>query len=124
MNENMWFGLAWGQKRHIEGLQRLVSVQKRRIDNFVEHVQILQEIRADLKERVAFLQSTRVALNACLRAFYKAHPDSPLLKQVGVFKTGPMKGRPKRVTSLIFEKAFDEEARKQGIKDPKSLRGE
>lgn len=124
MNENMWFGLAWGQKCHIAGLQRLVSVQKRRIDNFVEHVQILQDIRKDLNERLAFLRATRAALNACLRAFHKAHPDSPLLKQIGVFKTGPKKGQPKRVASLIFEKAFDEEARKQGIKDPKSVRGE
>jgi hypothetical protein len=124
MNENMWFGLAWGQKRHIAALQRLVSIMERRIDNLVDHVKILQRIRDDLKQRVTFLRAARAGLSACILAFRKAHPDSPLLKQVGVFKTGEMKGEPKRALYLIYAKAFDEEAIKQGIKDPKSLRSD
>jgi hypothetical protein len=77
---------------------------------------------AELEDKLAVEQAHSEGLSAVVNAFKFEHPDSPLLQEAGQFRSGEVAGRPKRKYHLVYESAFDAEARKNGISNPASRR--
>jgi len=67
---------------------------------------------------LAVEQSAYAAAKKLIARFEKQHPDSPLLKTDGRFRT--RNGRAKRCTQVFFEHDFRQELLSRGIKDPDS----
>lgn len=91
-------------------------------DLWMRHACKLEGEVKDLADKLAVEKSHSEGLTAVVNAFKFEHPDSPLLQEAGQFRSGEVAGRPKRKYHLVYESAFDAEARKNGIENPASRR--
>ncbi len=91
-------------------------------DQWMAHAHKLEAGAADLGDKLAVEKAHSEGLTAVVNAFKFEHPDSPLLEGAGQFRSGEVAGRPKRKYHLVYEGAFDAEARKSGIQNPASRR--
>lgn len=91
-------------------------------DVWMRHAKKLETEVKDLADKLAVEKSHSEGLTAVVNAFKFEHPDSPLLQEAGQFRSGEVAGRPKRKYHLVYESAFDAEARKNGIENPASRR--
>lgn len=92
-------------------------------DLWLDHATRLEAEIVDLSDKLAVEQAHSGGLKAVVDAFKLAHPDSPLLGHTGNAFTSPdVRGVPKRRYHLDYERAFDAQARKNGIANPASRR--
>jgi hypothetical protein len=91
-------------------------------DLWMTHAKKLETEVKDLVDKLAVEKSHSEGLTAVVNAFKFEHPDSPLLQEAGQFRSGEVAGRPKRKYHLVYESAFDAEARKNGMSNPASRR--
>ena len=92
-------------------------------DVWMNHAKKLEAEVDDLKDKLAVERAHSSGLKAVVDAFKAAHPDSPMLDESGaVFKSEDVAGAPKRRYHMMYEIAFDREARKHGIENPASRR--
>lgn len=92
-------------------------------DLWMSHAQKLESEAKDLADKLAVEQAHSGGLKAVVDAFKSAHPDSPLLEPTANAFTSPdVRGILKRGYHLEYERAFDAQARKNGIANPASRR--
>lgn len=92
-------------------------------DQWVNHANNLEAEAKDLADKLGVERAHSTGLKAVVDSFKVAHPDSPLLEQAGAaFKSPEVAGVPKRRYHMLYESAFDHEAKKNGITNPASRR--
>jgi hypothetical protein len=89
------------------------------INDKVEKIRRLEQEVEVLREALIQEIAHSAGLTAQVIAMRDRHGDSPLRKTTGL--TLP-DGRPQRVITTIYEKAFDEKARELGVQDPTQIR--
>lgn len=91
-------------------------------DLWMAHAKKLEAAIRDLADKLAVEQAHSEGLKGVIDMFKELHPDSPLMEEVGVFTSKRVAGIKKRRYHLIYEAAFDHEARQNGIENPKDRR--
>lgn len=120
----MWFGLTLGQKMRINRLEKLVTELTRSFALRGKAIENYKSACKKLKRALYIAHANTAGCDAVISAFRKQHPDSPLNRNVGVYTTGDLSGRPKPAFRLVFQKAFDESIRESLKEDPRPLRSE
>lgn len=122
MHELVWFGYAWGKKKHIEGCEVNLRAHERLAGTLKRLVSTFKRTNKSRDELIAILEAVNFAYKAVIVFFQRAHPDSPLFKKADVWRRGTRFGEPKLAYHKIWAEAFDAEARKLGIKNPELKR--
>jgi hypothetical protein len=123
--DDFTFGTVMGTLRAIRDANDTAADWKRYAheveanrDQWISQAKKLEAEAKDLADKLAIERAHAEGLRAVVDAFKYNHPDSPLLEQLGAFRSAGVEGQPKRRYHLHYENAFDAEAKKNGISNP------